>query len=194
MIFYATFKVIQKTYKEICMYFATVFNKKNLQLAVVMASTLVFSGCLDKLFSGGKKDEHLYVVNLLDKKIHDDCHIPGSVLMPFSEIEHISRPWNKSAKIVVYCSNYACTASSHVAGKLAKLGFENVYDYEEGIAGWYQAHLKDPEAYPVAGPCKESYLTAENEPIEGMNSHKGFEMISTQELRRLLEEENFFKK
>lgn len=149
-----------------------------------VAGTLVFlSGCF---FSGGSetKTSSLKVINVLDKEFFDDCHIPGSIQIPMMDVLKTAEKekWPQSTKIVVYCSNYACTASTTVCRQLMKEGFTDVWDYEAGIAGWYQEKL------PVEGPAKAGYLMQENKPLEGVSS-EGVQVISTEELRKTIEGE-----
>lgn len=46
---------------------------------------------------------------------------------------------DKNAMIVTYCANTRCTASPMLAKRLVKLGYTNVWEYPEGIAGWKTA-------------------------------------------------------
>ncbi len=48
---------------------------------------------------------------------------------------------DRSAHIVVYCSSRACQNSPQAARRLVALGYENVYDYEEGKQDWIAAGL-----------------------------------------------------
>lgn len=100
-----------------------------------------------------EKKSGLVIVNVLDKALYDDCHIKGSIHIPFEMIENEGqRLVDKDAHLVIYCSNYQCTSSEHAAKKLKKLGFADVAVYEGGMAEWYQRGL------PVEGACKQPYL------------------------------------
>lgn len=92
------------------------------------------------------------VINVLDKSLYDDCHIKGSVHVPFNEIEKHAASLDKNAEIIIYCSNYMCASSNYAAKKLRDLGFTKVSVYEGGIAEWYQKGL------PVEGPGMQPYL------------------------------------
>lgn len=149
-----------------------------IQMAALLCGLILLPGCL-----GGKKekDSGLKVVNVLDKKFYDDAHIPGSIHIPIMEVEERAKEWAKETKIVVYCSNYACSASGTVARKLKNnLKFQNVYAYEAGMAGWKQAGL------PVEGPAQEGYLDMPNERFSD-RKHVDVEEISTEELKKLLD-------
>lgn len=153
------------------------FLKNNFKVVSLILGLAILPGC-DWFGSSNKSD--LLVINVLDKELYDDCHIPGSVQVPMMDVQKHVASLPKTTKIVVYCSNHACTASPYVVKKLKKDGFENVWDYDAGMAGWYQAH------YPVEGPAKAAYLHQEN-PVIGTHS-KDIEYISTEDLKKMIDE------
>jgi rhodanese-related sulfurtransferase len=115
-------------------------------------SLALLPGCF---FGDGQKTPKtgVIVVNVLDKKQYDDCHIAGSINIPFKEIDAFASTVDKEkSDIVFYCSNYMCSASGYAADKFVKLGFKQVAAYEGGTAEWYQRGL------PTDGPAQESYL------------------------------------
>jgi rhodanese-related sulfurtransferase len=150
--------------------------------AVVRVTSLMLTlalvpGC----FWNSKKEDPLKVINVLEKKFFTDAHIPGSEHVPVMDVEKVADKWSKDTKIVVYCSNYACSASRSIARKLKKLKFKEVYAYEAGMAGWKQAGL------PVHGPGEESYLTLPNKRLSDVK-HVDVEEITTEQLKAMLEE------
>ena len=140
---------------------------------ILVALPLLFSGC-----SCDKKGPKLQIINVLDKDAYDDCHIKGSINIPFEELESEAEKLNKNATTVVYCSNYQCAASKMAASMLKNKNFQIVYAYEAGMADWYQNGL------PVVGACKASYLKNKNEEIEVED--EGVEVISTEALKDLI--------
>lgn len=46
---------------------------------------------------------------------------------------------SKGSLVVTYCASPSCPASSYLAKHLRKLGYENVLEYPQGIAGWQAA-------------------------------------------------------
>ena len=153
--------------------------RATIRMAGLFFGLILLPGCL-----GGSKeqDSGLRVINVLDEKFYDDAHIPGSIHIPIMEVEERAKGWPKETKIVVYCSNYTCSASGTVARKLKNtLKFPNVYAYEAGMAGWKQAGL------PVEGPAKEGYLDMPNERLSD-RKHADVEEISTEDLKKLLDE------
>jgi rhodanese-related sulfurtransferase len=114
-----------------------------------LAIVLVLPGC----WSSSEKKTGLVVINVLDKQMYDDCHIKGSICIPFEQLaERIVDEIDKDAEIVLYCSNYMCASSGYGCKQLAGLGFTNVSAYEGGTAEWYQ------EGLPVEGPANQKYL------------------------------------
>ena len=121
-------------------------------LGILLAS---LPGC----FSKPVKQEGLVVINVLDKELYDDCHIKGSINIPFDMVEHAAKDIDKQAEIVLYCSNYQCSTSEYAARKLRNLGFKQVAVYQGGTAEWFQAGL------PVEGACEHAYLKKPTRPI-----------------------------
>ena len=119
---------------------------------------LFFTGLLFCLLSGcgDKRDnKQILVLNVLDQELYSDCHIRGSVNVPLDNdnLEEYVKDLDLNREIVVYCSNYFCTASQYAAELLQKLGFKQVYAYEAGMAEWRQRGL------PIDGPAVQDYLT-----------------------------------
>ncbi|MCL4229832.1 rhodanese-like domain-containing protein [Candidatus Dependentiae bacterium] len=128
----------------------------------------------------------LIVVNVLDKEHFENCRIPGSMSVPFQQIDSFVTQLNeayadKSAvEIVVYCSNYMCSASGEAAKILKKNGFEHVMAYEAGMAEWYQQGL------PTEGPCKLDGFTYLKKVMGPVETEHQFAVITTQELAQKL--------
>ena len=158
-------------------------RKKNVAAVFGFIALLVgVSGCWPKKSS---ENDHLKVINVLDVSLYNDCHIKGSMHVPFDEFENQARKWLKDHKddmYVVYCSNYSCTASGYAAKMLKKMGFTHVWAYEAGMAGWYQAGM------PCEGPAREAYLTMENVSHKDMGTG-GFDVLTTEELKELMDKE-----
>ena len=89
------------------------------------------------------KKEDFALINVLPEQSFDEEHIPGSHNVPLkrdaftSEVESIAG--GKHRTIVVYCASRSCDASPSAAAKLKSEGFTNVFDYEDGMAGWRNA-------------------------------------------------------
>jgi len=99
------------------------------------------------------KEKDFALISVLNKKHHDDCHIPGSVWVPFADIaQYAQNNIDKNAEIILYCNNYMCSTSGFARKKLADLGFTNVFAYEGGVAEWLQL------GYPVVGKAESAYL------------------------------------
>jgi rhodanese-related sulfurtransferase len=71
----------------------------------------------------------------------DGKRIPGATqLSPKAEESDIAKLLpDKKAMIVTYCAGVKCPASKMLADKLKTLGYSNVIEYPEGIAGWIAA-------------------------------------------------------
>lgn len=130
------------------------------------------------------KQTGLIVINVLSAKMYNDCHIAGSICVPFEAVEQYAQEnIDQYAEIVLYCSNYMCSASGFARKKLMDLGFKNVLVYEGGTAEWIQL------GYPVEGPCKLSYLKKKMEAPDELEPY----VISAQELKKKMEKEELKK-
>lgn len=156
-------------------------NRLELIGAVILAGALIFFGSYYwKSPVGLSKRGGLVVINVLDKEPYDDCHIKGSVNVPFTQLSAYAQNLDpETAEIVVYCSNYMCSTSGHACKQLMKMGFKHVWAYEGGTAEWYQMGL------PVEGPCKNSYLTQKMTPPPH-DGESTVAVITAQELAKKL--------
>ena len=125
----------------------------------------------------------MYVINVLDKNFYDECHIKGSINVPFMEVERWAENIDKNAIIVTYCANYACTASGVAAQQLIKKGFTSVWAYEAGMHDWYK------EQFPSVCPIKSSYLTQDNKVVE---DGEKVPVINSTDLFVMMKDHGFF--
>lgn len=140
-------------------------------VALILSMVVMLPAC----FYAKKESSDLIIINVLDKAEFDDCHIKGSIHIPFERLEQEAQRFNKDATIVVYCSNYQCTASKYGAQLLTSMGFTHVYAYEAGMAEWYQQGL------PIVGSCTMNYLKEENKKVEDINNDVN--IIETENLK-----------
>ncbi len=93
----------------------------------------------------GKLDrgEDVVVVETLGPAYYEDARLPGAINIPHTEVDELAPRLlpDKTAQVVVYCSNRACQNSPQAARRLEALGYERVYDYEEGKWDWIEAGL-----------------------------------------------------
>lgn len=80
-------------------------------------------------------------------KYDDGKRIPGAMSLNAESAEEAVNKLipNKEALVVTYCGSLTCGASHKLAERLAKLGYKNVVEYPEGIAGWVKAGNKVEE-------------------------------------------------
>lgn len=79
------------------------------------------------------------LVNVLSYAEYAKEHIPNSINIPVDEIDKFEDHFSKEKELIVYCSSYDCDAAEKAAETLAERGFQRVYDFEEGLAGWKRA-------------------------------------------------------
>lgn len=155
-------------------------NRKLLSFALIIP-LLSLSGCWwwgKSSEAEVKPDQKLYVINVLDKPFFDDCHIKGSIHVPFEKMNDFASKLNKNTELVIYCSNYMCSASGQVTEELIAKGFQHVWAYEAGMSDWSQ------RGFPCEGACKKPYLTTENKAHDGVGK---VPTISSEELKQKME-------
>lgn len=106
----------------------------------------------DELFVEIQENVDLWVLNVLGRRLHSDCHIPTSINVPLRVLHKELKRWDKNQPIVVYCALDECDASELAYEMLVEAGFSDVRAYEGGIREWYRRGL------PVDGPCAFEYL------------------------------------
>jgi rhodanese-related sulfurtransferase len=90
------------------------------------------------------QDNNLVLVEVLSPEQYKTGHIPGAINIPLDDEfdravqEAIA---DKSKDVVVYCASKDCHASPEAAQRMDELGYQHVYDYEEGKADWQDAGL-----------------------------------------------------
>lgn len=87
--------------------------------------------------------EEVVLVETLGPSYYEVAHLPGAINIPHTEVDTLAPTMlpDRSAQIVVYCSNRACQNSPQAARRLAALGYERVFDYEDGKQDWIEAGL-----------------------------------------------------
>ncbi len=136
--------------------------------------------------SSQAQSKKVKVINVLDPELYNDAHIDGSINIEFGKVADTAKSenWDKDTKIVLYCSNYMCSASGEEARKLKELGYTDVAVYEGGMAQWFTLSQSDP-SYKVIGEAKQEYLSLPNEkPARAAESD--IPEITAQELKDLL--------
>jgi rhodanese-related sulfurtransferase len=104
-----------------------------------MANTITKDELKQKL-----ENNEVTVIEVLDTEKYNEYHIKGAINIPLKKIAtEANQRFSKDDQLVVYCSDYDCTASPSAAKKLEDTGFTNVYDYEGGKKEWKEA------GYPI---------------------------------------------
>ena len=155
------------------------FFKKLLLIFFSILSLLVLPACWDTKVEKPK----FVIVNILDKKLFDDCHIKGSINVPFEDLkDYAPKHWDKEeTEVVVHCSNYKCTASGTSFKILKELGFKKVSAYEAGTAE------AKKQGIAMQGPCQEKYLDDYKKP-DGYQETAEVTVITTENLKKKMKE------
>jgi len=81
------------------------------------------------------------IIDVRERGSYAKEHIKGALNIPASEIEKRISEIPADRPVIVYCTNYSCTASLVAAKKLAELGRNNVYRFVGGLLEWKTAGL-----------------------------------------------------
>lgn len=77
------------------------------------------------------------LINALSEEAFEAKRIPGSINITEHNLECATNVIpDKDQDIVVYCASTDCDASPKLAEKLIDMGYNNVWDFEEGLSGW----------------------------------------------------------
>jgi rhodanese-related sulfurtransferase len=87
--------------------------------------------------------ESFSLVNCLDDWMFRAKRIPNSI--HFKGLKHALETLDPEREVIVYCSNFGCTASVMVYQQLVDHCFRKVTHYPGGIADWEDA------GYPLEG-------------------------------------------
>ena len=81
------------------------------------------------------------LIDVLSAESYEGRHLPKAINITVDNIEKSSETelTDKNKEIVVYCASATCQASPSAAKKLEELGYTNVVDFEDGLAGWQDA-------------------------------------------------------
>ena len=98
----------------------------------------------EKLQSLRKSAEGFLLIDVVTKEGFDKDHIPGARNVPLASddfVQAVARKasGSKTRKVVLYCDNSRCDASSKAAQMLVDDGFTNVFEYEGGLSSWNES-------------------------------------------------------
>lgn len=104
---------------------------------------MVSSISRDELRKRIEGDDDLVVVEALGPSYFEDAHLPGAKNLPHDQVDELAAELlpDKSAMVVVYCSNTVCQNSTVASQRLAEIGYTNVFEYVEGKQDWIEAGL-----------------------------------------------------
>jgi rhodanese-related sulfurtransferase len=88
------------------------------------------------------RGEKFVLVDALSAGHYESSHLTGAINLPYEFVDEAeSLLSDKDAKIVVYCMNVDCEASTEEARELEGMGYRNVRHYAEGKQDWIKPGL-----------------------------------------------------
>ncbi len=94
----------------------------------------------EKLKSWYNKSKPMVVLDARSEKYFDGTLLPNAMWLPSesTEEEILTAVPNINSLVVVYCHGIDCPASGWLYDKLYSMGYQNIYEYHEGIEDWIQ--------------------------------------------------------
>ena len=86
-------------------------------------------------------DNNVEFLDIREQHEFDQARIPGSTLLPMSQINARWKEIPKDREVVVYCRTGS--RSTVLLAQLAHMGYTNLLNLEKGIVDWHQ------KQYPV---------------------------------------------
>jgi rhodanese-related sulfurtransferase len=90
-----------------------------------------------------KENPKVLVINVLSEDAYEREHLPDSINIPVENENFLELVRKKVKKtdtpIIVHCSSFECTASTHAATLLEENGYTNVLDFKGGMEEWRSA-------------------------------------------------------
>jgi len=98
----------------------------------------------EKLKSLRKSTEGFLLIDVVAKEGFAKDHIPGAFNVPLASDDFVravalKASGSKTRKVVLYCDNSKCDASSKAVQMLVDDGFTNVIEYEGGLSSWNES-------------------------------------------------------
>ncbi len=94
----------------------------------------------------------LTIINVLNDETYIDCHIPGSINIPYDRLLETVASWDKEKEIVLYCAQSSCPKSKEAYELLTDLGFYHLFEYSGGMKDWIK------KGFDTVGICTMKYL------------------------------------
>ena len=90
-------------------------------------------------FASGAGGEYQFI-DVREEDAHAEGHIPGAMNIPLSEFMARADEISEDAPVLLVCNTGV--RSSQAALFLASMGYEEIYNLEDGTKGWLQQGYK----------------------------------------------------
>lgn len=113
------------------------------------------------------------IMRIVDKTPYGDCHILGTVTVPYDTLDDYVKKYPKDAELVVYCETDNSYLARQAALLLRALNYSNIFIYSDGMGYWHSL------GFPTRGTCtcqKNNKQASKQEKINGVTE------LSAQEL------------
>lgn len=95
---------------------------------------------VDTLKGWYDQNKAMTVLDARTKPYFDGTLLPSAKWLPAdaSEKEILAAVPSKSSLVVVYCYGVVCPASGRLYDKMTAMGYNNIYEYHEGLKDWME--------------------------------------------------------
>ncbi|MFA6296796.1 MAG: rhodanese-like domain-containing protein [Patescibacteria group bacterium] len=88
--------------------------------------------------------ENIYILDVQSEQNYLTKHIPGSINIPYEQVEARIKEIPNNKEIITTCTNdNTCKTSTKAAELLSSKGLKNVKSFKEGVTGW------EEQNYPI---------------------------------------------
>ena len=88
-----------------------------------------------------EEQKEMILVDARAERYFDGNMLPGAIYLPSnsSQEEILQKLPQKNIPLIVYCGGIDCPASTTLGTRLREMGYQEIYEYAEGIPAWMAA-------------------------------------------------------
>ncbi len=82
--------------------------------------------------------ENFFLLHVLPAESYNNGHIKGAISVPVDTINEqcVTEMLHSDSRVITYCADHECEASTEAANRIKALGIVNVLDFKGGIQEW----------------------------------------------------------
>lgn len=132
-------------------------QSSNLNEAGSTVPTITSSELKDKI----DNQENIYILDVQSEENFLTKHIPGSINIPFEQLEARIKEIPNNKEIIITCTNNnTCKTSTKAAELLSTKGLKNIKDFQDGVTGW------EEQNYPIISGFEAIYKSIDMDQLK----------------------------